>query len=96
MTLSAWIRSLTVAAAVSLLAGSGAPWAAPSPAVDPQEADMMDMWAEEDHAVDDDYRPGMHGIDYAAITGPRGPADPGAVPACADPERRGDLRPCVK
>lgn len=44
-------------------------------------------------AADETYRPGMDGVDLALITGPRGSAE-GRLPACADPARRGDLRPC--
>ena len=43
--------------------------------------------------ADDGYRPGQDGVDLAAITGPKGSAQ-GRLPACADPARRGDLRPC--
>ena len=43
--------------------------------------------------ADDGYRPGRDGVDLAAITGPKGSAQ-GRLPACADPARRGDLRPC--
>lgn len=44
-------------------------------------------------AADEAYRPGMDGVDLAAVTGPKGSAG-GRLPACADPARRGDLRPC--
>ena len=43
--------------------------------------------------ADESYSPGMDGVDVAAITGPKG-SGAGRVPACADPARRGDLRPC--
>lgn len=43
--------------------------------------------------ADEGYRPGQDGVDLAAITGPKGSAQ-GRLPACADPARRGDLRPC--
>lgn len=96
MTLPAWIRSFFTAAALALLAGAGAPFAAPSPVPDSRLADDGSPWAGEDQALDENYWPGMHGIDYAAITGPRGPRNAGAVPACADPARRGELKPCLK
>src|SRR5690606_31730821 len=44
-------------------------------------------------AADSAYRPGMDGVDLAAVTGPKG-SGAGRVAACADPARRGDLRPC--
>ena len=44
-------------------------------------------------ATDETYRPGQDGVDLAAVTGPKGSGE-GKLPACADPARRGDLRPC--
>lgn len=44
-------------------------------------------------AADETYRPGMDGVDLAAVTGPKGSVG-GRLPACADPARRGDLPPC--
>ena len=41
----------------------------------------------------DSFRPGQDGVDLAAITGLRGSHE-GRLPACADPARRGELRPC--
>lgn len=72
-------RTFTLAAMAALLAlgGAQAVSSAPSPAT----------------TVDDTYKPGMDGVDVAAITGPKGSAS-GRTPACADPARRGDLRPC--
>ena len=49
----------------------------------------------------DTFRPGQHGVDYTIITGPIGShagssasSHAGRLPACADPARRGNLRPC--
>lgn len=42
---------------------------------------------------DETFHPGQDGVDLAAITGPKG-SHQGKLPACADPVRRGDLRPC--
>lgn len=43
--------------------------------------------------ADETYRPGIDGVDLAAVTGPKGSAAD-RLPACADPVRRGDLRAC--
>lgn len=77
-------RMLTFAAAAAFLAlgGAGVVSSAPSPVAQKPAA-----------THDADYRPGMDGVDLAAITGPKG-SGAGKVPACADPARRGDLRPC--
>ena len=74
-------RTLTLAAAAALIALGGA--SAVSSAPSPQGETVRD----------EAFRPGMDGVDMAAITGPKGSAS-GKVPACADPARRGDLRPC--
>lgn len=83
MTLSNWTIRLTTAALLPLAIGIGAVLAAPSPAQ-----------IERPIVFDENFVPGADGVDYAAITGPRAPARGDAVPACADPARRGDLRPC--
>lgn len=84
MTPPAWIVKLAAAAIIPALIGVGAALSAPSADSKP------------DRIVSDEaFEPGMDGVDYAAVTGPRAPADAKAVPACADPERRGDLRPCL-
>jgi hypothetical protein len=77
-------RTFTLAAAAALIALGGA--SAVSSAPSPVPAKPMTV-------SDDAFRPGMDGIDMAAITGPKGSAE-GRLPACADPARRGDLRPC--
>jgi hypothetical protein len=79
MTLSTRATALFAAAALLALGGPSAvaSVASPQPAT----------------ASDEAFRPGMDGVDFAAVTGPKGSA-PGKVPACADPARRGDLRPC--
>jgi hypothetical protein len=83
MTLSRRTITLGTAAALIALAGVEAVSSAPSPvAAEPTGTVRDDAW-----------RPGMDGVDVAAITGPKGTAA-GKVPACADPARRGDLRPC--
>ncbi len=85
MTLSRRTITLGTAAALIALAGVQAVSSAPSPvATEPTLAETV---------RDDAWRPGMDGVDVAAITGPKGSAA-GKVPACADPARRGDLRPC--
>ena len=83
MTLSNWTIRLTAAAILPLAIGIGAVLAAPSPAGIARPV-----------VVDEAFAPGADGVDYAAVTGPRAPARSDAVPACADPARRGDLRPC--
>jgi len=85
MTLSRRTITLGTAAALVALAGVEAVSSAPSPAAtEPAVGETVrgDTW-----------RPGMDGVDVAAITGPKGSAV-GKLPACADPARRGDLRPC--
>ena len=74
-------RRLALAAAAALIALGGVPAMSSAPAPDARAV------------RDEAFRPGMDGVDIATITGPRGSA-PGKVPACADPARRGDLRPC--
>ena len=83
MALSTRTFILAATAALLALAGGPAVSSAPSPRarIEPQTA------------RDEAFRPGMDGVDLAAVTGPKGSA-PGRVPACADPARRGDLRPC--
>lgn len=71
-------RTIMFAAVAALVAAAPAMSSAPSPAKT---------------VADDAFRPGMDGVDLAAITGPKGSAS-GRAPACADPARRGDLRPC--
>jgi len=85
MTLSRRTVTIGAAAAFLALAAGHAVSSAPSPAIGlvlGQETVSNEAW-----------RPGADGVDVAAITGPKGSAG-GAVPACADPARRGDLRPC--
>jgi hypothetical protein len=84
MKIPAWIVKLAAAAVIPALIGVGAALSAPSATMTQPEI-----------AADEAYEPGMDGVDYAAVTGPRAPADADAVPACADPARRGDLRPCL-
>ncbi|MEO3387271.1 hypothetical protein [Mesorhizobium sp. CAU 1741] len=68
-------------AAVPLGLGLGAAFSAPSLV-------SVDRMVVSDEA----FEPSNDGVDYAAVTGPR--PDKGAVPACADPARRGDLPAC--
>ena len=82
MKLPAWTLKLAAAAVIPALIGAGTALSAPS-----QHSEASRTVADEDD------RPGQDGIDYAAVTGPKG-AGTGNVPACADPARRGDLRPC--
>jgi hypothetical protein len=84
MTLSTRRLALAATAALLALAGAQTVMSAPSPEV-------------QTTVRDEAFRPGMDGVDLAAITGPttgpKGSAS-GRLPACADPARRGDLRPC--
>ena len=82
MTLSTRSLLLGAAAAFLALAGAQGVSSAPSP-----------LAAKPAAVSDKAFRPGMDGVDVAAITGPKGSAA-GKMPACADPARRGDLRPC--
>lgn len=82
MTRPAWMTKLAAAAVIPLAIGMGVAVSAPSPV-----SRLQDRVADADHA------PGMDGIDYAAVTGPVG-SSAGRLPACADPARRGDLKPC--
>ena len=77
-------RTLTLAAAAALIALGGASSVSSAPSPLPAKPMVVS---------DDAFRPGMDGIDMAAVTGPKG-STAGTVPACADPARRGDLRPC--
>lgn len=85
MTLST--RTITLVTSAALLALAGAPAVSSAPSV------MAPPVARAEASLDDAYRPGMDGVDLAAVTGPKG-SGAGKVPACADPARRGDLRPC--
>ena len=85
MTIPAWIVKLAAAAVIPALLGVGAALSAPSPEI-----------ADREIVTDDAFEPGMDGVDYAAVTGPRAPVDPQAVPACADPELHAGMRSCVK
>ena len=80
MTLPGHTFRLVAAAAIFAL-GLGAALSAPSP-----------VGAERQIVSDEAFVLGADGIDFAAVTGPRAPKS--AVPACADPQRRGDLPAC--
>jgi hypothetical protein len=84
MNRSSPLIRLALAAAIPLAIGAGVAMAAPSASVEQSET-----------VVDADYRPGMDGVDIAAVTGPVRSSNR-AVPACADPARRGELRPCER
>ena len=83
MTFPAWTMKLAAAAVIPAFIGVGAALSAPSTLHDAGRV-----------VVDEAYEPGMDGIDYAAVMGPEG-SKTGKMPACADPQRRGDLRPCL-
>lgn len=86
MKFPAWTVKLAAASAIPALVSVGVAISAPSFTVD------SDIPAER-LVSDREFTIGADGVDYAAMTGPqRAKAD--AVPACADPARRGDLRPC--
>lgn len=75
-----WLVKIAAAAVIPAVIGMGVALSAPT--------------AKEPVPVSDDaFVPGDDGIDYASITGQR--ADHDSVPACADPVRRGNLRPCL-
>ncbi len=85
MVLSTRRLALAATAALLALAGAQTVMSAPSPEV-------------QTTVRDDAFRPGADGVDLAAVTGPKGSGPKGTgsgkLPACADPARRGDLRPC--
>lgn len=85
MTHSTAIVKLFAASVIPVLVGIGVATSATGP------ADRVD-----DVTVDEGYRPGADGVDFAAVTGPRAPSEPGWLPACADPARKGALRDCLK
>lgn len=82
MTIPPWIAKLAAVAVFAAAIGAGAALSAPSPGTEPARA-----------VSDEAFRPGDDGIDYASVTGPV-VSDASRVPACADPARRGNLRPC--
>lgn len=84
MAIPTWIIKLSAAAVIPAAIGVGTAVSAPSVA-------RSEIVTHAQEAA----RPGSDGIDYAAITGPRSPRDSSAIPACADPDRRGDLLPCL-
>lgn len=82
MKLPAWALKLAAASVIPAMIGMGVALSAPSPV-----AHVSDV------AVDDSYRPGADGVDFASVTGPERSGE-GRAPACADPAS--GLRPCVK
>ena len=82
MALSSRTITLAAAAALVALVGAQSVSSAPSPVAASAGTVSGDAW-----------RPGSDGVDVAAITGPKG-SETGKLPACADPARRGNLRPC--
>lgn len=83
MTLPAWTLKLAAAAVFPVVIGIGAAFAAPSLGTGESPAEAGEA-----------FKPGADGVDYAIATGPQG-SQAGKLPLCADPERRGDLRPCL-
>ena len=83
MTFPAWTLKLAAAAVFPVVIGIGAAFAAPPLAT-----------GEGPTVADEAFGPGADGVDYAIVTGPQG-SQAGKLPLCADPERRGDLRPCL-
>jgi hypothetical protein len=79
-----WTLKLAAAAVIPVAIGVGGAFSAPSPTTLKSQPVISD----------EAFVPGADGVDYALITGPRGPVDPNAVSDCADPVRRGDLPPC--
>ena len=84
MTIPSWIMRLAAAAVIPAAIGMSAAFSAPSTTISDSETIARDV-----------YHSGSDGVDYAAVTGPRAPRDADAVPACADPARRGELPPCL-
>lgn len=82
MTTPAWVLKLAAAAVIPVMIGMGVALSAPAP-----------LDAAGDVVRDESYRPGVDGVDLAAVTGPAGSLD-GRAPACADP--KSGLRPCTK
>jgi hypothetical protein len=76
----AWLVKIAAVAVIPALIGMGAAISAPSTTEPATVSDKA-------------FQPGDDGIDYAAVTGER--TDGHSVPACADPSRRGNLRPCL-
>ncbi len=87
MKFPAWTIKLAAASAIPALVSVGVAISAPSLTVD---SDTLTIPSER-LVSDRDFTIGADGVDYAAVTGPQRAK---AVPACADPARRGDLRPC--
>lgn len=86
MIFPVWTLKIAAAAVIPVAIGVGGAISAPSP--------VGTITTDQPIASTDVFVPGPAGVDYALITGPRRPADANAVPACADPVRRGDLPPC--
>lgn len=83
MQLPAWTLKLIAASIVPALIGVSVAISAPStPSV------RLEVLSDADFTI------GADGVDFAAITGQRAAANANRVPACADPVRRGTLRPC--
>lgn len=82
MTFPAWVLNFFAIAAVSGALGVGIATSAPS------------SLQENQPVQDEKFQFGQDGIDHMLISGPRSAAN-NKIPACADPARRGNLRPCV-
>lgn len=83
MTIPPFIAKIAAVALFAAAIGVGAALSAPSPGTEPART-----------VSDEAFRPGDDGIDYAIVTGPVAPSS-NKVPACADPARRGNLKPCL-
>ena len=83
MTLPSWLVKLAAAAVIPAVIGVGVAVSAPAPRV--EQAAIV---------PDEAFEPGMDGVDYAAVTGPKG-SQSVKLPACADPKRNAGLRPCM-
>lgn len=83
MQLPAWTVKLIAASVVPALIGVSVAMSAPSTPT--SGSDVLS---------DANFMIGADGVDFAAITGPRASASVNRIPACADPARRGALRPC--
>lgn len=82
MTFPAWVLNFFAIAAISAMFGVGIATSAPS-------SGQQNLPVQ-----DEKFQLGQDGVDHILITGPRSAAN-NKVPACADPARRGNLRPCV-
>lgn len=83
MQLPAWTLKFLAGSVVPALIGVSVAISAPSGSTTSSEV-----------LSDAHFTIGADGVDFTMITGPRSSGIANSVPACADPARRGILRPC--